>query len=317
MTTLLELQHFAVLEVSYLHKPTSIVITCHTNNPCHLTLYYTDKEPVRHATSLVKRGLAIPWGAYFCFVSWKSVEQQEAGDTLTHTFEVPDWSYCQIKWLCFRGTVAEVLSPSVSALLKHHHPGLLIHEVSIRVAHNNDDYRRLNSVYQACPTVCPPMLEAGYFYAIGRHTGCGMRFRGVSIPKDATILEANLTFTASEDMGGSCRFTRISAEQEDNPPDFSLDDWLSTKIRWQNSGTAIDWDVIPVWYQNQVYTSPDLSAVIQELVTRDLWAPGNAMVLFWNDWDERAGHLPYTTRWAYSYNVSPARAVKLFIKYET
>lgn len=124
MTTSLELQHFAVLEVSYLYKPTSIVITCTTNNPCHLTCYYTDKPPVRHATSRVVRGLSLPWGAYWCFVAYKEVEQQEAGDTLTHTFEVPDWSYCQTKWFCFRGTVSGEISPSVSALLKHHHPGV-------------------------------------------------------------------------------------------------------------------------------------------------------------------------------------------------
>ncbi len=125
MTTSLELQHFAVLEVSYFHFETFIVITCSTNNPCHLTLYYTEKEPLRHTTSLVKRGVALPWGAYFCFVAWKSVEQQEAGDTLTHTFEVPDWSYCQTKWFTFRGTVAGELSPSVTALIKHHHRGVI------------------------------------------------------------------------------------------------------------------------------------------------------------------------------------------------
>ena len=124
MTTALELQHFAVLEVSYFYKPTSIVIACRTNNPCHLTCYYTDKEPVRHATSRVVRGLALPWGAYWCFVAWKSVEQTEEGDTLYHTFEVPDWSYCQVKWFTFRGTVGEAISPSVTALLKHHHPGV-------------------------------------------------------------------------------------------------------------------------------------------------------------------------------------------------
>ncbi|MBA7550193.1 hypothetical protein ES705_42701 [subsurface metagenome] len=124
MVTSLELQHFAVLQVSYFHSETSIVITCTTNNPCHLTCYYTDKEPLRHATSRVVRGLSLPWGAYWCFVAWNSVEQQEAGDTLIHTFEVPDWSYCQTKWLCFRGTVGGQLSPSVSALLKHHHPGV-------------------------------------------------------------------------------------------------------------------------------------------------------------------------------------------------
>lgn len=125
MATALELQHFAVLEVSYWYKIASIIITCSTNNPCHLTCYYTGKEPVRHATTLVKRGVALPWGAYFCFVAWKSVEQQEPGDTLTHTFEVPDWSYCQTKWFTFRGNVAGQLSPSVSALIKHHHPGVL------------------------------------------------------------------------------------------------------------------------------------------------------------------------------------------------
>jgi hypothetical protein len=123
MATSLELQHFAVLSIAYFHFVTSIIITCSTNNPCHLTCYYTDKKPVRHATSRVVRGLALPWGAYWCFVAWKSVEQQEAGDTLTHTFEVPDWSYCRTNWLCFRGTVASELSPSVSALLEHHHSG--------------------------------------------------------------------------------------------------------------------------------------------------------------------------------------------------
>jgi hypothetical protein len=125
MVTSLELQHFAVLEVSYSHFETSIVITSTTNNPCHLTLYYTDKQPLRHTTSRVVRGLSLPWGAYWCFVAWNSVEQQEAGDTLTHTFEVPDWSYCQTKWFAFRGTVAGELSPSVSALLMHHHPGVI------------------------------------------------------------------------------------------------------------------------------------------------------------------------------------------------
>ncbi|MBA7519770.1 hypothetical protein ES705_11864 [subsurface metagenome] len=125
MTTSLELQHFAVLSLSYSHTSTSIVITCATNNPCHLTCYFTDKEPLRHATSRVVRGLALPWGAYFCFVAWQTMEQIEPGDTLSHSFGIPDWSYCQTKWLCFRGTVAGAPSPSASALLKHHHPGVI------------------------------------------------------------------------------------------------------------------------------------------------------------------------------------------------
>jgi len=117
------MNNFAVLEVNYLHLTNAIVIMNITNNPCHLTCYYTDKAPGRHTTSRRERGIDFPWGAYFCFVAWKSVEQTEAGDTLTHTFEVPDWSYCQTKWFAFRGTVADELSPSVSCIFKYHHPG--------------------------------------------------------------------------------------------------------------------------------------------------------------------------------------------------
>ncbi|MBA7580709.1 hypothetical protein ES708_22603 [subsurface metagenome] len=125
MTSSLELQHFAVLTIAYSHTATSVIITITTNNPCHLTCYYTDKAPGRHRTARNQRGLTLPWGAYYCFVAWKEVEQIEAGDTLIHTFEIPDWSYCQTKYHAFRGTVAGELSPSVSALFKHHHPGLI------------------------------------------------------------------------------------------------------------------------------------------------------------------------------------------------
>lgn len=119
------MNNFAALTIAYLHLTTAIVITIKTNNPCHLTCYYTDKEPHRHRTARNQRGLTIPWGVYYCFVAWLSVEQIEAGDTLIHTFEVAPWSYCQTKWFAFRGTIADVLSPSVSCLFKHHHPGVL------------------------------------------------------------------------------------------------------------------------------------------------------------------------------------------------
>lgn len=118
------MNNFAVLTIGYSHNPTSILIGITTNNPCHLTCYYSDKEPGRHKTSRTDRGVTLPWGAYFCFVAWKSVEQTQPGDTLIHIFEIPDWSYCQTKWFTFRGTVAGELSPSVSCIFKHHHSGV-------------------------------------------------------------------------------------------------------------------------------------------------------------------------------------------------
>ena len=114
------MNNFAVLDIAYHPTPTTVSIVTHTNNPCHLTCYYSDKEPRRHRTSRNQRGLTLPWGAYYCFVSWLSVEQTEPGDTLIHTFYFPTWVLCQTKWLVFRGTVSGVLSPSVSPIFKYH-----------------------------------------------------------------------------------------------------------------------------------------------------------------------------------------------------
>lgn len=113
------MNNFAVLDISYTLIDDTVRIIVTTNNPCHLTIYYTDKEPVRHRTSRNQRGLTLPWGAYYCFVSWLSFEQLEPGDTLVHTFEIPGWLMGQIKWFAFRGTVAGQISPSVSPVFKY------------------------------------------------------------------------------------------------------------------------------------------------------------------------------------------------------
>lgn len=117
--------NFAPVAIQYFHNPNSITITLATSVPCHLTCYYTDKTPLKHHTSRVVRGLAVPWATYFCFVGWKAVEQTEPGDSLYHTFEIPEWEQCQTKWFTFRGNVDEELSPSIGPIFKHHHSGIL------------------------------------------------------------------------------------------------------------------------------------------------------------------------------------------------
>ena len=129
--------------------------------------------------------MTLPWGVYYCFVAWQSVEQTEAGDTLIHTFEVPDWSYCQIKWLAFRGTVAGELSPSVSPIFKHHHPGM----PTILTLYPYQD----NGILQDSPT-----FNAGsfVFFAIGDYPGSIrhglLSFNTSAIPGSVSILTAIL-----------------------------------------------------------------------------------------------------------------------------
>ncbi len=126
------MSNFAVLDLAYTHYDAGIYICVKTDVPCHLTLYHTTSAPRRHRTSRNQRGLTLPWGVYFCFVSWTAVEQQEEGDTLYHLFNVSPWMVLTTKWFAFRGTINGELSPSVSPIFEHKHPGGFPMEVDFR-----------------------------------------------------------------------------------------------------------------------------------------------------------------------------------------
>ncbi|MBA7684291.1 hypothetical protein ES703_92682 [subsurface metagenome] len=53
---------------------------------CHKYLRFTDKSPVKHPRTLLRRGLIVPYDLRQCFVAYYDIEQEEAGDTLEHTF---------------------------------------------------------------------------------------------------------------------------------------------------------------------------------------------------------------------------------------
>lgn len=122
----------AVVDICYTHWDKGLVIALPTNVPCHLTCYYTDTTPRKHHVSRIVRGELVPWATYFCFVAWKEIEQSEAGDTLYHTFHFPEWIPCQTNWFTFRGNIDLELSPSVGPIFKHHHPGGLPQDVTLR-----------------------------------------------------------------------------------------------------------------------------------------------------------------------------------------
>ncbi|MBA7689594.1 hypothetical protein ES703_98102 [subsurface metagenome] len=93
-----------------------------TKPECHLWLYWTDKEPWVHVSSRNERGLYVPWNAYWCFVDWHTIEQEEADDTTKHTFIWTGWEVCQTKWFRFHGNIDDVESPSDTAIFKKHYP---------------------------------------------------------------------------------------------------------------------------------------------------------------------------------------------------
>jgi hypothetical protein len=186
--------------------------------------------------------------------------------------------------------------------------------VTVQVVASEDDCR-------VCDAKAPPHVwtwinptsdhhAAGFNYISKVYEGGGMRFRNIPIPKGAIINSAHLKLTAIWDSSGLVSRTKIQGEAVDNASPFSD---LSDYNGRARTIATVRWDNIPAWTAGAEYTSPDISAVIQEIVNRDGWTSGNAIVLFWEDDGSDTGS--ETRRAALSYDGSPANAPKLEITY--
>lgn len=95
-----------------------IVVT--TNIPVHLYMRWTTVKPQYHTVPIYRRGLLMHGDRYVCFVAYKENEQEEAGDTLEHTFVKVNWPDCQTRWFYFWGMVGALVCRSTSAVFEKH-----------------------------------------------------------------------------------------------------------------------------------------------------------------------------------------------------
>jgi len=108
--------------VDYAHSwmDGTLFVWCQTDIPCHLWLRWTDKEERMHLTQKERRGATHMSDPYYCFVEWNEVEQNEPGDTTTHTFNFSGWVECIRRWWFLHGTEGDIESPSTSAIFTAH-----------------------------------------------------------------------------------------------------------------------------------------------------------------------------------------------------
>jgi type IV pilus assembly protein PilY1 len=107
------------------------------------------------------------------------------------------------------------------------------------------------------------------------HTG--LRYQNLRIPRGATITNAQIRFT-SKGLNTSDAKLRIKAEAVGNATTFtaensniSLRPTTSTEVTWDNDNN------FPL--SDESILSPDISAVIQEVVNRGDWCGGNSLNL--------------------------------------
>ena len=142
----------------------------------------------------------------------------------------------------------------------------------------------------------------------GRPQLTAMRFTGVTLPPGATITGAWVQFQVDE-VSTAAASLSVAGEAADNAGAFTTTT-RNISTRTQTAATVgwapVSWPTVGAATADQ--RTPDLTAVIQQIVSRSGWASGNALVLIVTG--TGAG-----TRVAESVDGGPLRAPVLHIEY--
>jgi hypothetical protein len=105
----------------------------------------------------------------------------------------------------------------------------------------------------------------------------GLRFTGLQIPKGATVTSASIQFWADEKRADATTLT-IVAEAADNATAPTTKRNLTSRT---STLAGVQWTP-PAWSTLDVplpeSKTPDLTTVLQEVVGRSGWSPGNAVL---------------------------------------
>ena len=113
----------------------------------------------------------------------------------------------------------------------------------------------------------------------GNNQLVGLRFPNLAIPKGSTITKAYVQFETDEAQSEATALT-IRGQAADNPATFSSATKMSTRTTRTNAAATWNpaaWTTVGQAGTNQRTT--DLSPVVQEIVNRTGWTPGNALAL--------------------------------------
>ncbi len=165
----------------------------------------------------------------------------------------------------------------------------------------------------------------GYVAAAAYKEGMGLRFNGVTIPPGSIISNAYISVNSFGDNSLDTVKSRITGNKELNPVAFTtIADYQSrrgTVVGGADNSkittAQVDWDAVAHFVSGTWYDSPDIKTIIQELIDQSGWTPGNSIVLFWDDHDDRTSHTTGVNRAAATFGADPARAPKLHIEYST
>lgn len=130
----------------------------------------------------------------------------------------------------------------------------------------------------------------------------GLRFNRIGIPADATIEKAYVEFRSNSTTGPLISVP-IFGELSPNPVTFSDSNPIGGRVR---TTTSSHWNPIP-WSWYQVYRTPDLANIVQEIISQSGWTQGNSLALLFEE------GMDSDRRGAISYDYVPEHAARLVV----
>jgi len=172
--------------------------------------------------------------------------------------------------------------------------------LEVRVSDPSDDAEEKSTGYVGLGSGDLELVNDGNDQIIG------LRFTGINIPQGAFITDAFVQFQVDE-ISSIETFLSIEGESIDDAPAFiSSHGNISSRIR---TSANISWIPVPwttVGDVGPAQQSPDISSIIQEIVSQSTWSEGNALVLIFTGSGKRV---------AESYNGSKTGAPLLHIQF--
>lgn len=285
-----------------------------TDAPCHLWLRWSRNKPQRHPRTKVVRGLRLMGDVYYCFTAYNDIEQEEAGDTTTHTFIMSDWPACETRWFYLWGTIGGEATPSESPIWGRH-LYYSEHSFNTTITTPGNCANRHGGAWRAYPDAPAIIQTVGRWMRAAQKQGGGMRFEAITIPTYAQVTDAKLWLTSYDSNAFRIIRSRLAAELSPDAPTLAYITYPQFLTRRNTRVGIRNWDDIPAWEIDEVYQSPSIHTALTTVFNQPGWESGNAVLIFWDDFDQRTAWDARRYRWAHSYFYQPTKAPRLFITY--
>ena len=157
--------------------------------------------------------------------------------------------------------------------------GCTIREISAQPSIAADDANQL--IASVDPAT--PINTANDFMEFEAGSVNGLRFQGLEIPPGVEITAANIVFkaAATTPAGASADPLNITFEGHAtaSAPAFDAGSGLDVLSRTSRT-SAVTWTSVPAWAAGTTYTSPDLSAIVEEIVNGGIgWDTGQHLAI--------------------------------------